>query len=719
MAGPGTGKTTALVARTRHLITHDVEPSQILCLTFSKKAAEEIKSRVERSVKNETNAPLISTFHSLAYRIITKELPEEINIKNNFTFWTKDYERLAKVKELIGEASKKKLYGKLDTDKIDPLQVLSHVDKSRDICADPEDALILDEEQGNELGEGNAYVYNKFIDFLEKENLVDYPRMVELAILALQTKSPKVEKFIDGFKHILIDEYQDINLSQKHMTDALITQETNLWVVGDDDQAIYGWRGSDVAFILNFKNNYSGTEIHKLSVNYRSGDMIIRASSRLANNLKSRFKKSFTGDRKTKGSLKFWHAPTEIHENKFLFQQITKRLETNEPKNIAVLARTHQLLSNLASILASMGIPVLLKGGVNLFSTYEARLLLSALAITSNVKKEKFWNLKLNPDLYGFSKHLHEEGKPWPQTIKALSSFILNRLPNKLTDDELLEIHSQLESCTEILLKATNAEVFFSNLVNTTKKSNDENAVFLGTIHSAKGLEWKSVFLMGFEEPLLPHWRSYSPRDLEEERRLAYVAFTRAKDEIIFTASKKRYDEPINLSRFYDEFVSSKKVKKIGQISTTSSPRAEWTPPKDPLEARFLGGSFFRPDQTLATGEKQGTSGWSDQKNAGTGLLAVAGYTVCKSGPDENQRRGILREVLTGEIDLPEWISDSVKSQWSAPHSGERLQKIRNTLNVALGNQKGRSNPSRQAIQKWEDDILFLDDILSQEIKEE
>ena len=185
---------------------------------------------------------------------------------------------------------------------------------------------------------------------------------------------------------------------------------------------------------------------------------------------------------------------------------------------------------------------------------------------------------------------------------------------------------------------------------------------------------------------------------------------------LILSSANFRDNDPTEVSRFFPELGLSKQKDLVQAGEEESSSASAWTPPKDPPVSRFLHSKFSNTDQSIATGEGSSGSGWSDQIDGGTGLLAVAGYTVRKDGPIENERRDILRKVLTGEIDLPEWISENVKSQWSDPHSPERLQKIRNTLNVALGNQKGRRNPSKQAIDKWEADIHFLDEVLSPEL---
>ena len=722
LAGPGTGKTTALVARLRHLIANGVSPSEILCVTFNKKAADEIADRVKRATGLRSQDLQIGTFHALANRIIRKDLKDDTPIDGGYVIWSQEWERLVKVKELIKIALKQGYYGaKIKESHIEASEVLRFIDDARETLTDPENAMIVAEESGNPFAEGHAWVYEQFESLLKTENKVDFPRMVQLAVAALETQSAAVEKFSHGFRHILIDEYQDINLSQKVMIDFLIHEGSNLWVVGDDDQAIYGWRGSDAAFLLDFEKNYSDTKRVLLSVNFRSTDIIIRSSSRLAAHLNQRFPKKFTGSRKIQGSVKFKYSEDETVENNFLLRTVLKLLkEGNKFGDIAVLARTNDLPRFLADKLVSMGIPVILKGGVTVFSNYHVRLMLSSLAISDQIKQEKPWNLKVNPDLYGFSRRIEKDG--WEKKVKSIATFILNRLHKNMSDEELLLINEEVDEAKEILLKAPDGETFFKTLKDTLREPKDGNGVFLGTIHSAKGLEWKNVILMGLEEQLLPHFRSFTPKQIEEERRLTYVAITRAKDELILSAAKTRRDAPNELSRFFFELGLTQKKEVAKEKSFTKADiekapvrRKEWTPPLDPLEERFLGKQSFQSDQSVATGEKDSVSGWSDQV-AGTGLLAVSGYTVQKEGPNEEKRRDILREVFNGEVSLPDWITENVKGQWSDPNSAYRLQKIRNTLNIALGNQKGRRNPSQQAIEKWESDIAFIDTVLLEEI---
>ena len=547
LAGPGTGKTTTLVGRLRDLLSNGVSAKEIICVTFNKKAADEILGRVKRSIEIDSKLIQIGTFHSLANRIISKDLSSITPIEDDYEIWASDFERIKIVKEYVKQALKVGYYGKKTTLKnIDIPEVLRFIDDARDTLTDPENAMIIAEESGNPFAEGHAWVYDQFNQFLKKNKKVDFPRMIELAVSALKSTSSEVEQFTSKFNHILIDEYQDINLSQKVLIDLLLHSKTNLWVVGDDDQAIYGWRGSNVSFLLNFESNYPGSQKFYLKTNYRSGDLIINASSRLASHLSQRFPKQFKGSRGVKGEIRFRHSLNDEQENTYLIKMVRKLLdEKNEYKDIAILSRINDLANPVASKMISLGIPLILKGGVKAFSNYQVQLMLSSLAISSSIKQEKLWRHKVESDLFSFSKKL--ENEIWEKKVKSIATFIINRLPDNKTDYELLDIVNEIEEAKSILLKTSDANTFFSNLKKTIQEPKDGNGVFLGTIHSAKGLEWKNVFIMGFEDNMLPYYRSYSPKDVEEERRLTYVAMTRAKDKLILSAAKYRRDKLIEV----------------------------------------------------------------------------------------------------------------------------------------------------------------------------
>ena len=268
----------------------------------------------------------------------------------------------------------------------------------------------------------------------------------------------------------------------------------------------------------------------------------------------------------------------------------------------------------------------------------------------------------------------------------------------------------------------------FAILRAVSDEGEDVDRVFVGTIHSAKGLEWDSVVVMGWEDGILPQRQSESFRALEEERRIAYVGITRSKNFLMLTDVKEREGREYKVSPFlsdiFDEDVYEHNEdpddaetpnpilpSSSGQFAGTYSNRdmskqeyAEWG-----RHLRKLRLSAEKVAKSrIADGASGDSSGWSDQA-AGTGLLAEAGYTVKKDGPSAETRHSVLTDVLQGKIQVPDWMSQSVQDQWGEPNTLERFTKLRNTINVSLGNQQGRAAPSAQAIDKWEEDLAFLD----------
>ena len=262
--------------------------------------------------------------------------------------------------------------------------------------------------------------------------------------------------------------------------------------------------------------------------------------------------------------------------------------------------------------------------------------------------------------------------------------------------------------------------------------------MFVGTIHSAKGLEWDSVFVIGLEDGVLPQRQSSNVRVLEEEKRIAYVAITRAQNFLMLSSVGKRdgreqavspFIEDMGILREPEEGTNTSFVQPEPQQNTDDAHRAflsryssrNMSPEERDEWVRTLRETRLAAEKEqndhVADGNGGDSSGWSDQA-AGTGLLAEVGYTVRKDGPTSEVRHGLLADILQGHIVIPDWLSTSVQSQWGAPNTHERFAKIRNTINVALGNQKGRANPSQQAIEKWEADLAYLDQTLRSQLQD-
>ncbi len=766
LAGPGTGKTTTLVGHYKHLLEADVNPKEIICSTFNAKAAQELKDRIGQDTDLNLRPLPIGTFHSIALRVL-RAIGTNVNIKPDFDIWAKDWERIAAIKTIQKDVIDKDTYKDVFKSDATAEKALEFIDAVREKLIDPEDAAILASEIGNDADAAHAEVYAHYERYLDHENKIDFPRMVQWACKALEKDNEAGGAYSQQFSHILVDEFQDINFAQKTFIDLLLKGGAVIWAVGDDDQAIYGWRGSDIRFILDFKNNHPQAKIITLIQNYRAGSRLIEASNNLAGNLLERHNKSITATRPEEGVLVIESLNDEYGEAQAVSEEVVDRLKAGiDAHEIAVLGRTNKLPMKIADQLIKKDVPIVLRGGVGLFQEYEAKLLLNGLALIFNATLPKKWAIRVQKDMYGFSQKLKEDKTVWPKAVKALTTFLIKRPPAAMAKDDVEDRTTMLEDYRDSLLDFDSMATLCARLKAIAENQDDKDGVFVGTIHSAKGLEWDSVFVIGWEDEVMPQTIDNRRKVFEEERRIAYVAITRAKNFLMLTHVEERYKRPDRevseflgelLGIFDHELLSDYNSSDVSappvsdrpkpQEAPTPTPRPEpessLTPQATPNEdeARRLREERMkesyrqlnreireqkerkaqekeRKAQEIADGSGGDGSGWSDQA-AGTGLLAEAGYTVQKGGPDGRERSQLLADVLQGRVHLPPWFSDTVQEQWSAPNTEERLQKIRNTINVALGNQKGRSQPSVQAIDKWEADLDFIDNILRPQLLEE
>ena len=512
----------------------------------------------------------------------------------------------------------------------------------------------------------------------------------------------------------------------------MVSTGARLWAVGDDFQAIYGWRGGNVKYLLRFKKQYEGAKIFTLTQNYRSGKLIVELCNNLSQHLKEKYEKELIAVRPDKGEIIFDHLHDEKNEALAIADEVQARIKAGVPlSEIAVLARTNRLPAIVVTTLIKRGIPLNLKGGVSVFTDYESRLFLTAVAVSSEQKTENIWGFRINPGLYSFSKRL--VGDDWVKRVKALATYIINRPPNGLSDEELEARQEALERDRDYVLGFDDAKSLFDLLKAVLDAKETGQKVFVGTIHSAKGLEWDSVCVIGWEDSVMPQRRDISFRAYEEERRVAYVGITRAKNFLMLTFARERWaDSNFDYSPFLEEMFGAElidgELKTVGGQTEHSAP----VPPKGETSERH---SSFDPifessiekikrlkalrlekeaeeDELrkltpVADGAGEGT-GWA-VVGSSKGLLLDVGYTVKKDGPRAKDRQEILANVFHGQVNVPDWMSETVQEQWGEPNSEERFNKIRNTLNVALGTQKGRNEPSIQAVEKWEKDLAFLD----------
>ncbi len=705
LAGPGTGKTSALIGRYLHLLENGVPSEKILCCSFSKKAAEEIKTRVKKETDVNIENGNLTTFHALGNKIV-KEYAHLINISPPTKILSLHSQRVAVVNKIRKE--KADILKETTAEKIIYCgDILGQIDIFRQNLLDPEDAAIKASEKSDVLFEISSRVYEHYEKFLSDNNEIDFERMIQLSTKILDIDSSGDKSFVSKFDHVLVDEFQDINYSQKVMIDHILKGGANYWVVGDDDQAIYGWRGSDVKFILGFENDYPGAAKVNLVKNYRSGSSIVLMAKQMAQHLTSRHIKELNAVKSEQGQVKKFNFANEYTEADEIVEIIkSQKKEGLKNKDIAVLARTNELPAAVASKLALANIPYFTKDGSGMFSDRFSKQLLNALAESEGKSLHKKWATKFNPQLASFAKALKDD--PWKKKVTSLSTYILNRVPDGMSEDDVLAAKETVEIHKKYFLGKENPEEIFRDLNAQAEGDETSDAVYLGTIHGAKGLEWESVFIIGWEESILPH--SLAIDRLDEERRLAYVGLTRAKQNLFMTYVDKRKGKEKVPSFFLTDLFLAPAAQILGDNENWPDDKLAKVSDRTPED--------IKADLTRLIDESvKARNDAAYEFDAAEGLLSYVGYSASKNGPSDQRRQMILADVFYDSIEYPEFLKASVLLQWGKPKSPERFKKLRNSLNSFKSLNEGKTNKSQQAIEKWEKDIEYLDNVLAESVE--
>lgn len=721
LAGPGTGKTRTLIARIEHLLSSGVNPRRILCTTFNKRAADEIKERLLATIGEKASSINIGTFHATALGIV-RTIGGSVGVSGEFKLWVKELDRRKLIEHLIGEARDEDPTLTLLRDADDEFvgRALEFIDGMREALVDPDDASLRAFERNDAEQLTFSEIYARYAQVLEKEEKIDFPRLMQLACSALKADVDNDGVAHRNYDHLLIDEYQDINLAQKTLVDQFVTGGAVVWAVGDDKQAIYGWRGSDVRYLQNFALHYDGARTVQLSKNFRSGKKILKLANNLANHFETTLGAPLVATKSTLGEIERVCLSSENKEASYVVRQVERLLEAGtQPTEIAVLGRINRRLEGVADALFLAGIPCELVGGARAFRSYEARAILNAAAILIDAQVPRALGLKLPPDLYRFAKD--KSGSPWVPTVKALGTFLANRAPKHLSPGEQDERRIRIGDVVERLLAVDNPTHYFNTLTQLTNAP-DDRRIFVGTIHSAKGLEWDAVLVVGWEEGTLPIRRKNMQTDDEEERRLAYVAVTRARDVFIQTILDFPHEQTQTheVSRFIGEMWEElerppttdlrRRQMDVDQSSGMVRIPSRATNDKNlhrksEYEERLL----QRIVQERETRAQRDANAWGE--GADTGWLQMAGYSAAQNGPRRIARQRVLNDVFHGQIRLPRQLTDSVKQQWGEPRSAERLSKLRMTITTAMAAMEGRRNPSRQALLKWREDLDFMESL--------
>jgi len=627
LAGAGSGKTRVLTYRIAHILEQKLAfPNEILAVTFTNKAAGEMKERVVRLTKGEKvdpvkvsyTYPFVGTFHSICVKILRKD-GAFLGIDPNFTIYDTD-DQAAAVKQAMKELH-------LNPKEFNPKTVLNYISGAKCELITPD---LYENFAKGQMQSVVASVFPKYQRILKDNNALDFDDLIVRTVHLLKESRETLEKYQNLFKYVLVDEYQDTNNAQYIFVNELAKAKRNICVVGDDDQAIYSWRGATIKNIMNFEKDYPEAKVIKLEQNYRSTKMILDAAYEVIKENKNRKAKKLWTDKSGGNQINVYTAADERDEAKFVAETIQDLAGSGEDlNNIAVLYRTNAQSRNMEEVLLDYAVPYQIYGGISFYQRKEVKDLLAYLRIIYNSSDEISLDRIINtpPRKIGavtknnlkklaseqklpiieFLEKIAEEKSISQKNIlqfarivkkirKASKKLILTDLIEfvldvsgyaKWLDDGTPENDARIENLKELLSVAgkyneMEPETALSDFLNEVslieeqqvkaQAEKDKNRVVLMTLHSAKGLEFSHVFIIGMEEGLFPHSRSYTdPSEMEEERRLAYVGITRAKDYLYLThAQTRRFfgSQQTNLVSRFVENIPEKLVARLGTLDT-------------------------------------------------------------------------------------------------------------------------------------------------------
>lgn len=590
LAGAGSGKTKVLTVRIAYLLAQGVNPYEILAITFTNKAAKEMKSRVEGLVGDVANRIWLSTFHSFCAKFLRFELDNFLGYNSNFTIYdTSD-------SQVVIKAALKAL--NLD-DKYYPVGAMISA------ISDAKNKLMFASDyrkQARDFYQQKvADVYEYYERELRKNNALDFDDLLLVAVKLLQSNAAVLEKYSKRFKYVMIDEYQDTNHAQYLLAYLLSSHWKNIAVVGDADQSIYAWRGADIQNILDFEKDYPNCTSIKLEQNYRSTKIILDAANAVIDNNEGRPEKNLWTDKVEGAKIQHFTAQSEHEEAAFIGDTIVKKYDIHGVPygDMAILYRTNAQSRVLEEALIKRALPYTMVGGTKFYDRKEIKDVLAYLRVLYNpfddlsllriinvpkrsigattVSKLQDYARENGTSLFMTLTQLHLVDTIKGKTKEKLEEFgiLIFTLVAEMDDKSVLDILeaildrtgylAQLEESTdpqdqaraenigELLSVAkdfqdTNPTGTVEDFLEQVALVNDvdsfeqeESKVTLMTLHAAKGLEFPIVFLGGLEEGLFPHSRTLmNPEEIEEERRLAYVGITRAEKELYISNATTR-----------------------------------------------------------------------------------------------------------------------------------------------------------------------------------
>ena len=602
LAGAGSGKTRVITFRIAYLIAEKkVAPYNILAVTFTNKAAGEMRERVNELLREQKlqSSPLLATFHSLCVRILRQDIVAlDEGYTKSFTIYDTDDSNKV-IRACIKDIG-------MDPKQLPPNQVKNAISSAKNRGEDVE-TFTSRVEYTDERRGAIARIYKMYEERLNKANALDFDDLLIKTVRLLRVSPEVREKYNNKFKYILVDEYQDTNSLQFALVKYLTEKQQNICVVGDDAQSIYGFRGADISNILSFETHYPKTSVIMLEQNYRSTQTILDAADAIISNNVGRKEKKLWTDKKDGSKINYFQAFDADNEAKFVASKIYDHRRLNPKDKVAILYRTNAQSRVFEDSLRKMGIDYNIVGGFSFYERAEIKDIIAYLKLTLNpfddiallrvintpargIGKTSLDEIQLKAKQLGVSlweaiaviidKNYDQPLNLTPRAKESLMSFkaVIENLAvlaresstsekpvtevvisaientgyaNMLRADNSDESNARLENLEELANAAVDYDEQEENglrdfidhaaLSSDTDKFDRNSTVTLMTVHSAKGLEFPVVFIVGLEDGIFPHARSINdPKELEEERRLAYVAITRAEKVLYVTHATRR-----------------------------------------------------------------------------------------------------------------------------------------------------------------------------------
>ena len=618
VAGAGSGKTRVLTHRVAHLIrAHGVKPNEILAITFTNKAAAEMRERLERILGRTARAIWILTFHAACGRILRREA-ERLGYRSSFTIYDQA-DQVRVVKACLEELGK-------DPKRFTPRGIHAQISNAKNQLISPEQYTAR---VASFWDQTVAEVYELYQRRLFTSNAVDFDDMLMLTVDVLERFPEALERWQSTFRHVLVDEYQDTNHAQYRLLQLLAAKHRNVFAVGDPDQSIYAFRGADIRNILDFEQDFGGADTIALEQNYRSTNAILEAANAVIDHNRDRKPKRLWSELGAGDPVEVIEVEDEHAEARFVAAEIARLVESgSSAAEIAIFYRTNAQSRVLEDVLVRQGVPYQVIGGPRFYERAEIKDAVAYLALLDNPTDAvalmrianrprrgigdttlqrlvghadalgiSLWEATADPEAAGVATAGVRAIRGFRTIVESLMSAAQELEVDELVEavlarsgtieayeaERTIEARGRVENLSELVgsaqeYRARVEEPTLSGFLEEVQLQSDQDTlaedtpqVTLMTIHNAKGLEYRAVFLIGMEDGIFPHARSIEENEIEEERRLAYVGMTRAMERLTLTHATARSlygRREYNLaSRFLDELPASVERERLRPAS--------------------------------------------------------------------------------------------------------------------------------------------------------